>query len=176
MNGEHKYTRIEYERRFLVGSDSGWHKHAEPYSKLFDDIYLSKTRMRLRLLADSDSDRTIFKLTKKEPSESPYFRRISRILLSRYEYDLLCRLDGQRITKRRHYCKNQSRVFSVDVFLGELEGLILSEVESDSLEDLTSIEPPAFAIREVTDDQFFEGGNLSKVSRSELLEKLGSIR
>lgn len=175
MEAEIKYTRVEYERRFLVASDSGWEKNVESYSKLFEDIYLSNTRLRLRVLTDSDSDRRIIKLTKKEPSDSPFFRTISRILLSQDEYDLLGRLDGRRITKVRHYCSGQDRTFSIDVFRGELNGLILSEVESDDLEDLMSIEPPHFTTAEVTEDPFFDGGNLSRVSRRELLAKLKTI-
>jgi adenylate cyclase len=175
MEMESAYTRVEYERRFLVASDSGWEKSVKSYSKLFNDIYLSNTRLRLRVLADSDSDRRIIKLTKKAPSESPFFRTISRILLSQDEYDILSRLDGKRITKVRHYCDNQGRIFSIDVFQGELDGLILSEVESDSLDDLMSVKSPAFSAIDVTDDPFFEGGNLSTVSQRDLHDKLAEI-
>jgi CYTH domain-containing protein len=75
----------------------------------------------------------------------------------------------------RHYCNDQGRIFSIDVFRGELNGLILSEVESDDVEDLMSIEPPPFTTAEVTEDPFFDGGNLSRVSRRELLAKLKTI-
>ena len=175
MNEESSYTRVEYERRFLVLTDSGWEKSVRSYSKLFVDKYLSNTRLRLRTLADSDSNRRIIKLTKKEASDSAYFRTISRILLSRDEYDILSQLDGQLIKKVRHYYDHHGRIFSIDVFEGELTGLILSEVESDDLEDLMSIEPPAFVTKEVTEDPFFDGGNLSKISQQELLVKLGEV-
>jgi len=175
MNEESSYTRVEYERRFLVLTDSGWEKSVRSYSKLFVDKYLSNTRLRLRTLADSDSNRRIIKLTKKEASDSAYFRTISRILLSRDEYDILSQLDGQLIKKVRHYYDHHGRIFSIDVFEGELTGLILSEVESDDLEDLMSIEPPAFVTKEVTEDPFFDGGNLSKISHQELLVKLGEV-
>ena len=175
MNEESSYTRVEYERRFLVSPNSGWEKFVKSYSKLFEDKYLSNTRLRLRTLVDSDSNRRIIKLTKKEASDSAYFRTISRILLSRDEYDILSQLDGQLIKKVRHYYDHHGRIFSIDVFEGELTGLILSEVESDDLEDLMSIEPPAFVTKEVTEDPFFDGGNLSKISQPELLVKLGEV-
>ena len=175
MESENKYTRVEYERRFLVKPGSGWESFVTSYSKLFEDIYLSNTRMRLRVLTDSDSDRRIIKLTKKAASESPYFRTISRILLSQDEYDILSRLDGERIVKVRHYCDHQRRVFSIDVFQGELDGLVLSEVESDDLDDLMSIDLPKFAANEVTEDPFFDGGNLSTVSPNDLQAKLEKI-
>ena len=175
MDEESKYTRVEYERRFLVAPGIGWEKSVKSYSKLFEDIYLSNTRMRLRVLTDSDSDRRIIKLTKKEPSVSPYFRTIGRIMLTQNEYDILSRLDGRCITKVRHYCDHHGRIFSIDVFQDELDGLILSEVESDGLDDLMSIEPPAFAATEVTEDPFFDGGNLATVSQRELGLKLGKF-
>jgi len=175
MEAESKYTRIEYERRFLVAVDSGWEYTVKSYSKLFEDIYLTNTRLRLRVLTDSDSDRRIIKLTKKAASDSTYFRTVSRILLSHDEYDTLRQVDGKSIAKVRHYCDHRGRVFSIDVFQDELEGLLLAEVESDGLEDLMSIEPPSFALIEVTEDPFFDGANLARITQKELRAKLKSM-
>jgi len=175
MDLETKYTRVEYERRFFINQNSDWKGLVEPYSKLFEDKYLSGTRLRLRVLTDSDRDRRIIKLTKKDESVSPYFRTISRILLSQSEYELLDGMEGHRIRKIRHYYNCLDRVFSIDVFEGKLDGLVLCETESDSLDDLMSIEPPPFAQREVTVDSFFDGGNLCRTSNDELLAKLVSM-
>jgi CYTH domain-containing protein len=114
----------------------------------------------------------VIKLTKKSESTSPYFRTISRILLSEKEYELFDSLPGYRLTKTRHYHNYAGRIFSIDVFEGELEGLILGETEADDLEDLMSVIPPNYSMREVTEDPFFDGGNLSKISHSDLLDKL----
>src|SRR5215210_2398952 len=124
---ELKYTRVEYERRFLASPHSDWRSAVESYSKRFEDKYLRHTRLRLRILTDSDTGRRIIKLTKKFESASPYFQTISRILLSPSEYRLLDGLEGDRLQKIRHYHNYRGRVFSIDVFEGELEGLILCE-------------------------------------------------
>jgi len=171
-----KYTRVEYERRFLVDTDSGWENLVEPYSKLFEDKYISGTRLRLRVLTDSDTGRRLIKLTKKSDSRSPYFRTISRILLSPDEHQILDLLDGHRLKKVRYYRNYLDRVFSVDVFEGDLAGLILCETESDDLEDLMSIQPLPIARQEVTEDSFFDGGNLCRVSRQDLMAKLRGFR
>ena len=42
-----KYSRIEFERRFLVDPDAGWQRTAKPYSKLLEDRYLDCGRLRL---------------------------------------------------------------------------------------------------------------------------------
>lgn len=169
---EQQYTRVEYERRFVVSPDANWRNAVESYSKRFEDKYLRNTRLRLRVLTDMDTGRRVFKLTKKLESESPYHHIISRILLAPDEYQLLEGLEGHSLEKVRYYHNHFGRVFSVDVFEGELDGLVICETESDGLEDLMSAEPPAYATREVTEMPFFEGGNLCRASRSDLRREL----
>lgn len=176
MNTEEaKYTRVEYERRFLVAPHADWRSAVESYTKTFEDKYLRHTRLRLRILTDSDTERRLIKLTKKFESPSPYFRTVSRILLSPGEYELLDGLEGDRLRKVRHYQNYRGRVFSVDVFEGELDGLVLCEVEAEGLEELMAAEPPAYAKHEVTEDSFFTGGNLCRMTRADLLRKLSTF-
>ena len=170
-----KYTRVEYERRFLVSPNSDWKSAVEAYSKTYEDKYLRNSRLRLRILTDSDTGRRVLKLNRKHESASRYFRTVSRILLSPEEHVLLDGLDGDRLSKTRYYHNYRGRVFSIDVFEGELDGLILSETEADGLEDLMSAEPPAFAEHDVTEDPFFEGGNLCRTTRAELACKLSRL-
>lgn len=171
---ESKYTRVEYERRFLVAPGAQWKRLVESYSKTYEDKYLRGTRLRLRVLTDSDTGRRVLKLNKKSESPSPYFRNVNRIILSPHEYEFLDRLDGDRLRKIRYYHNHLGRVFSIDVFEGALEGLVLCETEADSLEDLMSAELPPFVSHEVTEDSFFEGGNLCQMTRAELRRKLSA--
>ena len=172
---ESKYTRVEYERRFLVSPHSDWRSFVESYSKTFEDKYLRHARLRVRILTDSDTGRQIIKLTKKFESVSPYFQMINRILLSPSEYELLDGLEGDRLKKIRHYHSYRGRAFSVDVFEGELDGLVLCEIEAEGIEELMSVEPPAYAKYEVSKDAFFTGGNLCQMTRAELLCKFGTV-
>ena len=169
---EAKYTRVEYERRFLVLAGTNWKSAVESYSKTFEDKYLRDSRLRLRILTDSDTGRRVFKLTKKLESPSPYFRTVSRILLSPREYELLESLEGYRLNKTRYYNYWHGRVFSIDVFEDELAGLVLCETEAGGLESLMSAEAPSYTRCEVTDDPFFDGGNLSRTTRADLTAKL----
>lgn len=171
-----KYTRVEYERRFLVSPDANWKSAVESYSKTFEDKYLRDSRLRLRILTDSDTGRRVLKLNKKHESDSPYLRTVSRILLSPNEYELFDSLEGDRLKKTRYYQTYRGRVFSIDVFEGELDGLILCETEAEGLKDLMSAEPPSYAVYEVTDDSFFEGGNLCRTTRADLMRKLSSLK
>jgi CYTH domain-containing protein len=173
MNAEEtQYSRVEYERRFIVAPGADWKRFVESYFKTYEDKYLRGTRLRLRILTDSDTGRRVLKLNKKYESPSPYFRTVSRILLSPDEYEFLDRLDGDRLRKTRYYHHHLGRVFSIDVFEGELEGLVLCETEAESLDELMSVEQPSFASHEVTEDCFFEGGNLCRTTRAARTLKL----
>jgi CYTH domain-containing protein len=170
-----RYTRVEYERRFLVLPSADWQSLVEPYSKRLEDRYIRNSRLRLRMLTDSDTGRQIYKLNRKPGSDSPYFQTVGRILLSQEEYRLLEALEADCIQKVRYYHLHRGEVFSIDLFEGELEGLILCSVEVEGLEELMRIEPPGFVHREVTEDPFFTGGSLSRIRHRELIEKISML-
>lgn len=169
-----KYTRVEYERRFLVAPHADWRAFVEPYSKALTDTYLAQTRLRLRIIEDSDATRRAFKLTKKLESESPYFQAVGSLYLASAEFQVLGMLGGDGLRKVRHYHRRGEHVFSIDEFQGELAGLVLCEVEAADLDELMRISPPEYADVEVTEDAFFTGGNLCRTSRAELQRKLGA--
>ena len=118
MNTEDtKYSRIEYERRFLVQPTAaiGAARYV-PGPKRIEDKYLHGTRLRLRDITDTASNNRTLKLTKKADSPSAYFRTISRILLSNDELRVFDALPGDRLTKTRHQVLHLDHVFAVDVF------------------------------------------------------------
>jgi lactoylglutathione lyase len=170
-----RYTRLEFERRFLVSPGAAWRGLVEPYSKTFDDLYIRHTHLRLRTLTDSDTGREFIKLTKKLESTSPYVQRIGSLPISPMEYELMSRLEGERINKLRYYHFHRGNVFAIDVFQEDLAGLVLCEVETGSLEELMRVEAPDYVLSEVTEDRFFTGGNLCRTSRDDLARKLAAL-
>ena len=171
-----KYSRVEYERRFLVRADADWRAALIPGERSIDDKYLHDSRLRLRIVRDLATGERTIKLTKKAASPSPLFRTLSRILLTPAEYALFDRLDGDRLSKVRRHCICDGHRYAIDVFNGELAGLVLSELEADGLDELQRTSAPPFAEREVTHDPFFDGVNLARTQRGELLAKLASLR
>ncbi len=163
---------MERERRFLV-RDERWRELEPPYSSAIVDLYLECGRLRLRHMVESDGGRVTKKLTKKYGSHAPGIEPIVTTWLSDEEYGTLAALPGRRLAKTRHYDDTSGRIFGIDVFAGELEGLVLCESEADNEEELRAIVPPDYAGAEVTADPFFAGGNLCRVRRDELLAKLG---
>ena len=118
-----KYSKFEYERRFLVSPDADWMDFIEPFYKDLDDKYIRNSRFRLRVMKDSDKEHAIIKLTKKYESDSPYFRLISSTVLSPEEFELFNVLDGIQLKKKRHFHAFNNRQFTIDVFDSKLRDL-----------------------------------------------------
>ena len=60
---------------------------------------------------------------------------------------------GRRLHKRRHVVPQGDLDIEVDVYAGDLEGLVVAEVEFDSEEAARAFEPPGWFGGEVTGDE-----------------------
>ena len=131
------------------------------------DRYIEGTTVRLRQVRDNQRA-TRFKLTQKLANgASGAFRGfITTMYLAEAEYDIFAMLPAKTILKTRHSLPP----FGVDVFEGELAGLILAEAEFDSAEAAALLQLPPFlcAAFEVTSDPRFDGGSLAASTRREL--------
>ena len=170
------YSRIEYERRFLVDGKADWQHRVKPYSKFLIDRYLDCGRLRLRRMEDSDTGRVAFKLSKKYESDSALAQPITTIWLSSSEYKSLLNLPGHDLAKRRYYDEYQGVVFSIDEFQDELSGLVLCESEAASLELLRQTRFPEYARWEVTADAFFTGGSLCRTTALDMASAVARTR
>ena len=144
-----KYARYELERRWLVerlpqGADAG--------SRIVDR-YIEGTRLRLR---HAEPPHEQFKLSQKEAPAPPDYALtvITTIYLTPEEYAVFAALPARVLRKRRHHFGR----YSIDVFEGELAGLVLAETEFPSEEEMRAHPPPDFAVRDVSDDVRYTGG------------------
>jgi adenylate cyclase len=69
--------------------------------------------------------------------------------------------EGRRLRKRRHLLPHDGLEIEVDVYEGDLEGLIVAEVEFNSEERARAFEPPAWLGDDVTGDERFLNENLA---------------
>ncbi len=69
--------------------------------------------------------------------------------------------EGRRIEKRRSRIPLGDHVIELDVFAGDLDGLVMAEVEFDSVEASVLFEPPAWFGRDVTDDGRYTNASLA---------------
>ncbi|MFL5908896.1 MAG: CYTH domain-containing protein [Solirubrobacterales bacterium] len=61
--------------------------------------------------------------------------------------------EGRRVRKRRHVIPSGDLRIEVDVYEGELEGLVVAEIEFPSEEEAREFEPPDWLGEEVTGDE-----------------------
>ena len=163
-----KYACLELERRYLLRelpSDlaeqaNGW---------LIVDRYIVNTRLRLRRMTEMESGKTMFKFGQKyrASSQSGVETTMTNIYLDEKEYHSLSKLEAREIVKRRYRYVNGGLEYGIDVFEGELSGLILAEIECETEQECERLQPPSFSLREVTEDIFFTGGFLATLTKEE---------
>jgi CYTH domain-containing protein len=94
------------------------------------------------------------------------------VYLSGYEYEVLSVFEGNELRKNRYTYEHGGRLYSIDVFLGPLRGLVLAETDFESDEAMDAFAPPAFAHSDVTRDELFTGGRLVELTAEELRAEL----
>ena len=155
-----KYAHIERERRWLVDASRRPDLSRLPHI-LIEDRYIIGTRMRLRRMTGSETGEEALKLTKKYEADYPLARPIVTAYLTPDEYNILAELPAKPITKCRFKIVEGATTFSLDRFEGALAGLELAEIEWPDDEGLRVIKSPLWTVREVSNDQRYQGGALA---------------
>ena len=149
-----KYAAVERERRWLCA--------ALPdlpviRAEAIEDLYVDDSRLRLRRATPIGGGAPILRLSKKADL-APDRRLITTLYLSPAEYALFEGLPGRMMRKTRRYYAADGATLSVDAFGGALAGLFLAEAEFDDDTAMAAFPHPAFAVREVTADPGYTGG------------------
>ena len=144
------------------------------------DNYLTGTRLRLRKVRDPKTNKWVVKFTQKFALNPTDLSRtmITNIYLNAIEAETLAIFEANEIRKNRYRFEFQDREFSVDMFLGDLFGLVLAEVSFETDEELDNFPPPPFAVADVTNNEIFTGGRLSELNFEEIraeIEKSGLL-
>jgi adenylate cyclase len=80
-------------------------------------------------------------------------RQEAEVEIDRASFDQLWSLtEGRRLKKRRHLAPYGELKIELDVYGGDLEGLIVAEIEFASEEDAKAFDPPDWLGEEVTGD------------------------
>jgi adenylate cyclase len=80
-------------------------------------------------------------------------REEGEVELGREAFDRLWPLtEGRRLHKRRHVLPHEGLKIEVDVYAGELDGLVIAEIEFGSEEEARAFEPPGWLGEDVTGD------------------------
>jgi CYTH domain-containing protein len=119
-------------------------------------------------------EENIYKLTQKYRSENQnaYETTITNLYLTEAEYSRLETLEAKVLRKKRHPYTVQNHSFSIDVFEGRHQGLILAELEMEHKAEVSESVLASFVLKDVTEDPFFTGGNLVMMTEEEFRQGL----
>jgi CYTH domain-containing protein len=168
-----KYACLEIERRYLLNKlPDDMNEDSSCWQII--DRYFPSTRLRLRSMKSITGNEVIYKLTQKYRSKNQeaYETTITNIYLSHAEYTLFEPLDARVIKKKRFPYITLNHKFSIDVFEERHQGLILAAIEFENKSECDEMDLPSFAIKDVTYDDFFSGGNLAFMTQEEFREGL----
>ena len=177
--GAGRYARVERERRYLLREPPPGLKLSDPHTQITDN-YVTGTRLRLRKVRDPRTNEWTLKLTQKHTPSPPDFSRtlITNMYLSPYEYEVFSVFEGNELRKNRYPYEHGGRLYSVDVFLGALRGLVLAETDFETDAEMDAFHAPTFALLDVSREGLFTGARLVELTAEEIrreLERLTSV-
>ena len=170
---ESKYARLERERRYLLQDLPEGLTRADHHLQITDN-YITGSRLRIRKVRDPRTNKWTVKFTQKFAPDPKDLSRtfITNTYLNAVEAEVLSIFNSNEIRKNRYYFEYERQNFSVDMFLGDLFGLVLAEVSFDNDVELDAYSTPPFALAEVTNNELFSGGKLCELTFSDLREEI----
>ena len=178
-----KTYREEYRRLFLLAELPEPLTRASSHLQIFDN-YIENTRLRLRSVRNPDTKEWNFSIQQQIfPNDDLAYLKFAEIHLSETEHAAFEifegrdikqneRVNSNEIRKNRYFFDDTRRQIEIDVFLGDLWGLNLAKTIFTDLDELREYELPAFAVKEITADKFFTGGNLIGKTFSDVRNRL----
>lgn len=149
-------SKTEIERKFLV-DPSRLPNLADAPSKLVEQGYVvacENGEVRVR----TDGERQTLTVKKG----GGLSRRETEVVITRVQFDALWpATEGARIRKRRHTVALDQHTAEVDVYLDDLAGLAVAEVEFRSLSEAQAFAPPEWFGPEVTGQPEYSNASLA---------------
>ena len=169
LDHEPRYVRVERQRRYLLRELPEGVSPRDEHAQITDN-YITNTRLRLRKSRWVPTGEWSLKLTQKQTPDPPDFSRalITTLYLNRAEYEVLSVFEANELRKNRYYLRHEGRLCSINVYLGELRGLVLAEIDFDDDAEMDAFPTPPFALLDVTRDELFTGARLVGLTAAEL--------
>jgi len=170
---ESTYARVERERRYLLRDLPEGMTRADPHLQITDN-YITGTRLRLRKVREPQSNKWVVKFTQKYAPDPNDLSRtiITNTYLNALEAEVFAIFNANEIRKNRYPFEFEGRRFSVDLYLGDLFGLVLAETGFETDEELDNFPKPPFALIDVTNEHLFSGGRLCELTFSDVREEI----
>jgi CYTH domain-containing protein len=144
-------------RRFLLADLPAPLERKDRHLQFFDN-FLTETRLTLRQIRTPESRAWQRLFVQEYPTAPPDFSKLlhTEIELDEREYENLSIFEGNELRYNRYETEIENFRWQIDLILNrELWNLVLASVEFDSDEAMQNFAPPAFVVREITNDEFF---------------------
>jgi CYTH domain-containing protein len=152
-------TELELEKTFLVSElppqiNGAQHERIEDG---FITPYQNQPVLRLRHRGNK------FEITKKAALDQndASAHHEHTIDLTEQEYNALLSSFTLKIRKIRYYVSVYGKQAEIDIFGGDLSGLITVDFEFKTPEEMQSFQPPEFCLRDVTQEQVGSAGKMA---------------
>lgn len=181
LDHEPRYARVERQRRYLLSGLPEGVSPRDEHAQITDN-YITNTRLRLRKSRWVPTGEWSLKLTQKQTLAPPDFGRalLTTLYLDRAEYEALSVFEANELRKNRYYLRHEGRLYSINVYLGELRGLVLAETDFETDAEMDAFPAPPFAHLDVTRDELFTGARLVELNaegiRGEVLQRMNAGR
>lgn len=156
-----KTYRTEFRRKYLIEALPEPLTRASRHLQIFIN-YIAATRLRIRSIRDPETKTWSWSLEQRVAIDVAGLSatKVSEIYLSEAEHAVFEIFEGTEIRKNRYFHEIDRMPFAFDVYLGELWGLNIANVDFADEKSMSMFEPPPFAIFEITNEPFFLGENL----------------
>ena len=150
---------IELEKTYLlqyIPEDLKDHDNVEIF-----DIYVPKSQQHPNLRIRKRGE--IAEITKKFPVDSKDISEQEEhtIPLLEEEFQAFTKVEGKKIRKIRYFYPIDGNIAEISIFLDELKGLAMVDVEFKTKEEKEKFEMPEFCLADVTQELYFAGGILA---------------
>lgn len=161
---------IELERTFLAKAVPG-DLYAQPHTRVVDlyvDNGTGHCDLRIRQIGD------VFEITRKRPTHGTDSSKQEEqtIVLEKTEFESLSTARGPKIEKTRYYFPFGELIAEVDIFEGDLAGLVLVDFEFKTEAEMRTFTMPNFCLADVSQEAFIAGGVLVGKSYADIAAEL----
>lgn len=136
------------------------------------DIYFPKNDSNRMIRLRQNGDK--YELTKKFPlkGRDSSVQVEETIHLTKEEFCEFLVIDGLKLEKKRYNYNCEGRIAEVDVFEGDLKGLIVIDFEFKTEDEKNNFKKPTICLVEVTQEKFMAGGTLAGKKYSDIEKDL----
>lgn len=161
---------IELEKTYLIKKIPKGYKKSP--KKEIIDIYFPKTAKHPNLRLRKSGDK--YEMTKKTPIDGDSSRQLEQTIpLTKEEFAALSKVAGKKVHKIRYYYPHAGRTAELDVFQGDLKGLVVVDFEFEAVEEKDVFQMPDFCLADITTEEFIAGGMICGKRYSQISKELG---